>query len=184
MAVLEQLPRARWTEQGPGGQMLLHSACEGNNVAAVATLLAHGVHVDAHTANSGCAAHYAALSSQPRVLELLCAAGADLRATSTAGYSPLDCALIHLPCPDDCVRVLVANGSRLSDAGARYRGLITPELWAFERGVLSCRAVIVALLGIKRRRGDAMCALDRWVVREACYAVWATRTDKAWQPPV
>ena len=60
------------------------------------------------------------------------------------------------------------------------RRLITPELEAFERGVLRCRAAVVVLLGLKRRRGDVMWALDRWVVRELCFALWATRTNVQW----
>ena len=80
----------------------------------------------------------------------------------------------------DCVRVLVANGVRLSTVGERYYRDITLELEAFERGVLRCRAAVVVLLGLKLRRGDVMWALDRWVVRELCFAVWSTRSNSQW----
>ncbi len=83
-------------------------------------------------------------------------------------------------CPFDCAHVLVANGARLSTVSYTYRRFITPELVAFERGVLRCRAAVVVLLGLKRRRGDVMWALDRWVVRELCFALWATRTNVQW----
>lgn len=115
-----------------------------------------------------------------RVLEVLCAAGSDLRALCfDDNRSPMDIALRNNTTP--CIRLLVANGVRLSSAGKLCRNRITPELWALERGVLCCRAAVLALLGLKRRRGDVLCNLDRWVVREVCFAVWATRTDKTWQ---
>ena len=54
---------------------------------------------------------------------------------------------------------------------------------ALEQGRMRCRAVILALLGLKRRRGDVLRQLDRWVVREElAVAVWTTRADVAWQP--
>lgn len=80
-----------------------------------------------------------------------------------------------------CVSVLLANGMRLRSVRDVRQLLITPEMEALERGVLRCRALAVALLGLKRRRGAAMRALDRFLVREMALACWCTRAEKPWQ---
>ena len=134
--------------------------------------------VNALSTSGNSAAHVAAMYNQPRVLEVLCSAGVDFRAPNQNGSSALDLAVRFGK--DDCARVLVANGVRLSTTGEQYRHFITPELEAFERGVLRCRAAVVVLFGLKRRRGDVMWALDRWVVRELCFAIWSTRTNVQW----
>lgn len=180
MDALNLLPRAHWTERNSSGVTLLHYACYGDNVAAFLALLAHGLDLGARSSLGWSVAFIAASQSQHRMLALLCAAGADLRATTrTSCKSPLDAALRGRTLK--CARVLVANGVRLSTVGESSRCHITPELHAFERGVLQCRDVIVVLLGLKRRRGDAMRDVDRWLVRELAFACWATRTDKKWQ---
>ena len=120
------------------------------------------------------------IAGQPRALELLCASGATLLITENTGHTPLEFSLRH-GTSIECDRVLVANGVRLGTVREEYRRHITPELEAFERGVLSCREAVVVLLGLKRRRGDVMRDVDRWVVREIAFACWATRTDRAWQ---
>ena len=178
MEVLRTLPRTRWTERGPLGATLLHYASIGPNTTAARALLVHGLDPNARH-NTGCnCVHDAALNAQPHVLEVLCAAGADLRAT-VSGSSALD---LTFPRSAQCARVLVANGVRLSTVREEFRVYITPELEAFERGVLRCRAAVVALLALKRRQCvDTMRQLDRWVVREVGYAVWATRSDRVWQ---
>ena len=184
-----KLPRARWAERDlADGFSLLHHAARGNDVAAAVALLQSGlVDVNARTRTSLTAAHLAALSKNPAMLEVLCAAGADMRAQDDSASAPLEWSVrtltgtVHLTPPAvACVRVLAANGVRLTTVKQQYANRITPELWAFERGVLRCRAAAVVLLGLKRRRGDVMRALDRWVVRELCLAVWSTRTHKAW----
>ena len=148
--------------------------------AAVALLKSGLVDVNARNTDGNNAAHVAATYNQPRVLEVLCAAGLDLRAQTQKGSSALDLA-VRFCNYDDCARVLMADGMWLSTVGEEFRRRhITPQLEAFERGVLRCRAAVVVLLGLKRRRGDVMWALARWVVRELCFALWATRTNVQW----
>ena len=180
LALLNTLPRARWAERDPeDNETFLHYAARGENVGAVVALLQSGL-VDVNARNTGGnnAAHVAATERRSRVLEVLCAAGVDLRAHTQNGSSALDRA-VRLG-KVDCARVLVANGMRLSTVRDTCRRHITPKLEAFERGVLRCRAAGVVLLGLKRRRGDVMLALDRWVVRELCFALWSTRTNVQW----
>lgn len=181
MELLPTLPRARWTEVGPFGQTLLHYACRGANVAAVVALLAHGLDVDARVAAGNTPAHVAAFRGQPRVLELLCAAGSDLRATNNSGNAPLDLALNRLPGSVECVRVLLANGVRLNTAREELRPFIKPVLEAFERGVLRCRSAVVAMLRVKY--AGCLCVWDKFLMRQMALEIWATRTDKAWQSP-
>ena len=182
LALLNTLPRARWAERDPEDDetFLHHAARDGNVDAAVALLQSGLVDVNARNTRGSSAAHVAALNNHPRVLEVLCAAGVDLGPTQN-GSSALGWTVRSGN--DDCARVLMANGMRLSAVSDTFRRYITPELEAFERGVLRCRAAVVVLLGLKRRRGDVMWALDRWVVRELCFALWATRSDTAWQLP-
>lgn len=178
MALLERIPHTRWMEQGPAGT-LLHYAGRGDNVAATVALLAHGLDVNALGYAHGNFPVHVASVGQTRVLEVLCAAGASLRIRSIVDDTPLIRAIYNLPCAAGCVRFLVANGVRLSTVpkGSDYR--ITPELRAFEQGVLQCRSAVVAVLGLKRR--NVLRKVDRWVVREMCFAIWATRMCGSWK---
>lgn len=167
MELLRMLPRWRWGERSSEEWTFLHYACYGNNEAALVAL-AHELDVDARDHAGSSPAHLAALLARPRVLEVLCAAGASLRALDNEGYSPLDSALCSpFERGLECAAVLVANGVRLSTARERWRA--TPELDAFEQGVLHCRAAVVALL-------RTVPLMDKCVAR----ALWATRWDSAW----
>ena len=180
LALLNTLPRARWAERDAlDGETFLHFSAREERVDATVALLQSGlVDVNARNTSGNSAAHVAAMRGSSRVLEVLCAAGVDLRAQNQNGSSALDLAVDF--CNRDCARVLVTNGMRLSTVSDTYRRYITPELEAFESGVLRCRAAVMVLLGLTRRRGDVMWALDRWVVRELCFALWATRTNVQW----
>ena len=110
--------------------------------AAVALLQSGLVNMNARDWWGSKPAHWAASYTQPRVLEVLSAAGADLQAHNEDDDAPIDCALWTAHKKDDkVVRVLVANGARLSTVREHRRSYITPDLEAFERGVLRCRAV-------------------------------------------
>ncbi len=126
-------------------------------------------------------AHNAVRDRRPRALELLCAAGADLRARDVGDDSPLDDAFQQLPNHGDdaCVRVLVANGVRLSTVSVEYRPNITPQVEAFERGVLRCRAAVVAMLHVKRASGK-LPNWDRFLLRTLALDVWTTRHAPHW----
>lgn len=185
MEVLVKLPRERWTERNNGGcgYTLLHYACQGPNVAAVKVLLQSGlVDVNARNKRGNTPAHSAATCRQPRVLEvLLCAAGADLRARGDfGGYTPIDRALWNAHKDGgESVRVLVANGVRLRTVHTDRLDLITPELEAFERGVLRCRSAVVAMLRVKR--AGKLMHWDKFLLREIAFAIWSTRYDTTWQ---
>ena len=181
MEVLVKLPRERWGERDEYGLTLLHYACVGPNVAAAVALLQSGL-VDVNTRTKGghTPAHLAASDGQPRVLEVLCAAGANLRAQNHVGLSPIDHALWNAHTDGSgTVRVLVANGVRLSTVRKDRREYITPELEAFERGVLRCRAAVVAMLRVKKAAN--LYHVDKFLMRELAYAMWATRTCDRWQ---
>lgn len=184
MELLDTLPIARWSVQHARGHTLLHYACTGENVAAAVTLLSSKLGVNACDRFGRTPVHWAVHNGQVRVLEVLCAAGAALRATENADLTPLDMGLGNPRRSHQCIRVLLANGVRLSTVHEDHRHLIAPELVAFERGVLQCRSVVVTLLALKKQRHrDVLRALDRWVVREIAWACWATRVNKEWQPP-
>ena len=181
MELLVKLPWERWAERDEYGLTLLHYACVGPNVAAVKALLQSGlVDVSARTGWGRSPAHVAASDGQPRVLEVLCAAGADLRASNKDGCSPIDRALLYAHKDgNEAVRVLVANGVRLNTVREDYRRYITPELEAFECGVLRCREAVVAMLRVKKTA--QLYHVDKFLMRELAYAMWATRTCDRWQ---
>lgn len=176
--IVASIPHARWGEQNPFGSTLLHFASWGDT-AATAALLQHRLDVNVRDQINWTPAHVAAYSRQAHILELLCAAGADLHAMSITHNTPLDEALGALSTSAECVRVLVANGACL--ALVRDKLIVQPWMVALAQGRVDCRAMIVVLLGLKWRRGQAMQALDRFVVREVAYAVWSTRTNVKWQ---
>lgn len=175
MALLQTLPQEQWSERASDGWSLLHYACTGPNLAALVALLRFGIDPSTPTTVTRTTAVHCAAKGQPRLLEVLCAAGANMRALNFVDCSALDTALARSE-SFECARILVANGVRLRTA----RGPFPPQLVAFERGVLCCRTVVVVLLGLKRRRGAVMRALDRFMVRAMGYAVWSTRYAKAW----
>lgn len=179
MELLDTVPPERWTERGYRGRTFLHSACQGDNVAAVVALLAHGLDVNAQTESGSTPAHFAILFGQPRVLETLCAAGASLRAEDRDGYSPVDEALLRLPRAADCLRILVSNGVRLRNVREDCRHLIPPQLQTLENGVLACRSAVVAFMRVKR-----VAHLPRWdkfLLAYIAQQVWITRCSKEWQ---
>lgn len=188
MALLETLPRERWIEKEASGLTMLHYASYGGNQRAARALLAHGLDINARNLQGLTPSHVAANRALPRVLEMFCVAGADLRAVAQGPATPLDCALVSQSHSRlrgaECVRVLLLNGVRLSTAEPQYHHHITPALWAFERGLLPCRAAVVAILNVKWRRGLIVPRLGRFVVQEIALAIWVTRVYSAWQPLV
>lgn len=177
-AYLEQhVPREQWGQQLPGTRTPLHVACEWDPSAVVPLLLA-GVDVNARTRAGATAMHVAVTNCHAEAVRAMLARGALLLAT-LIDSTPLDYAIMWNRTP--CAHVLLANGARLGSVRGGLASNVTRELRAFERGVLRCRAAVVALLALKRLGcAHVMRGLDRWVVREAAYAVWATREDKAW----
>ena len=179
LELLSRLPREHWTERDELEYTLLHYACRGPNVAALVALLQSGlVDVDELANWRSTAAHEAAVYSQPRVLEVLCAAGADLQVICSNDRTALDFALESL-IPGETVRVLVANGVRLSTASDYHRRLITPEMEKFEQGVLHCRKAVIAMLRLKK--AAQLWHMDRFLIREIGFAIWTTRYDTIWQ---
>ncbi len=180
MDLLVKLPRERWAKRDGYDNTLLHCACLGRNVAAAVALLQSGrVDVDARTNGGATPAHFATDHTLPCVLEVLCAAGADPRAHNVGGYASIDRALWNSHRDGGgTVRVLVANGVRLSTARKDYCKYITPELEAFERGVLRCRAAVVAMLRVKQ--AGKLWMWDKFLLGEMAVCVWSTRSAEGW----
>lgn len=182
MELLVNVPPARWGERDEvSGASLLHFACSGPNMAATVALVQSGlVDVNARDKRGLTPAHMAALYSQPRALEVLCAAGADLRAQTLAGETPIDFATGNISKGKaKAMRVLVANGVRLSTMCAEESKFISSKLWEFERRVLRCRTVAVAMLRVKK--SGKLWRWDKFLLREVACCIWSTRYDKKWR---
>lgn len=182
MELLVNVPPARWGERDEvSGASLLHFACSGPNMAATVALVQSGlVDVNARDKRGLTPAHMAALYSQPRALEVLCAAGADLRAQTLAGETPIDFATGNISKGKaKAMRVLVANGVRLSTMCAEESKFISSKLWEFERRVLRCRAAAVAMLHVKQ--AGNLWRWDKFLLREIAFCLWAARYDSNWR---
>ena len=103
-----------------------------------------------------------------------------MRARNEDVHSPIDYALMNAHEDDGkSVCVLMANGVRLSTVRKDHRKFITPALEAFERGVLCCRAAVVAMLRVKR--AGKLWMWDKFLLLEMALCIWSTRYDKGWQ---
>ena len=175
-ALLEKLPKEQWFERDPyDGETLLHAAARGPNVKAVVALLQNGLDPnDFINATYPTAAHVAVDYGNIAVLKVLCASGAQVRQV-------LDCAI----CAENqwrhngCLYVLLANGVRLGFASWKVRGNITPQMRAFESGVLKCRSAVVTLLLVKQKK-RGWSHVDKFLMREIAFDVWCTRDDEKW----
>lgn len=175
MNYLMRLPRSDWTKRSPHGDTLLHYACDGSNKEALLTLLASGlININARNMQNMTAAFDAARSDQPQMLELLCAAGIDLTLRDIQGFTAIDWAVTN----DNCMRVLVANGIRLSTVSEEHDAWISREVKAFESGVLRCRSAVLAMLRVKKA-GRLMC-WDKFLLKEMAICIWTTRYDVKW----
>ena len=84
----------------------------------------------------------------------------------------------------ECTKVFLRNGIRLS-AKHKLNERIEQEVIDYERGILSCRSIIVVLLGLKKRHIPALVRLDRFLIKqELAVAIWTTRDNEIWQSPV
>lgn len=116
-------------------------------------------------------------TSSPEKVDILIAAGANIRDnTNKYDASPFSLAVMKSAAP--VLKTFIANGARLSNV--RYIEFLDKKFGIFERGVIKCRTVVVALLALKRR--GLFPAHDRFVIREIGIAIWATRQEeKIWQ---
>lgn len=181
LELLLEVPPERWAERSRYGLSFLHCACRGPNEAAVALLLRRRPS-DANVCDAWnwTPAHFAASWLQPRLLEMLCVAGANMLACNDGGYRIIDCTFWSVEKKTgETMRVLMANGVRLNTMREESRKYITPDLEEFERGVLCCRVAVVALLRVKR--AGKLVRWDKFLLRELSIAVWATRYDEKWQ---
>ena len=171
---LQSIRKDQWSECDIYGNTFLHIAAHKNSYHAAYKLLVHStVNVNARTVyKKQTAAHIACTyNSAAEVLEVLCAAGADMNIQNAGGYSPLDTAMI---CAWQCARVLISNGARLRTLNCTLKHNI-PHFLAFENGILRCRSAVVALLKVKDR--GQLHRWDRFLLAHIALQVWITRMD-------
>ncbi len=70
------------------------------------------------------------------------------------------------------------GAAKIGQRNIAYRHFITPELEAFERGVLRCRAAVVTMLRV--RRAGQLWMWDKFLLAEMALCIWATRYAKGW----
>lgn len=174
------------------GRSLLHVAVTWGDEAAVRLLLARGADVNARDEKGLTPVHHAVCLDNANIVALLLAADCNVHARDCYGQTPLQRALAVFWIPgqsDLCcspheiaVSVLVRNGVRLRTLDRTMASGLPLWLQALEMARVSCRATIVALLGLKRRRIAALAKWDRFLVREVAVATWVTRSEQHWLP--
>lgn len=171
----------QWTSvRDHEGWSLLHYATRHGDEVALVALLCQGADVNtAACPSEWTPTHVAAKYGLTRVLQLLLAAGASISTTDFGGIKPLDYAVDYQRI--NCVRVLVSNGARLERVHEDYKLHITPLMRSYEDGVLTCRGLVVVLLGIKRRRGPILSCHDKFVIFMVAHDIWMTRGHQQWQ---
>ena len=179
---IKTVPYPEWDEQ------LLRAACMSDkNLSVLKRLLVIG-RFDVNTIYSVSITlvQEATRRNAPRILEVLCAAGANLATPDVFGATPLQIGL-HLP----TAQVLVANRVRISTMGWTWttwgRGETTLAGWsptmrsllALEKGVDKCRAAVIALHRVKD--AGKLWRWDRFLLVHISYAIWCSRADEGWQ---
>ena len=181
LELLAKLPRKRWAERDEDDYTLLQCACVGSNLDALKILVqSRLLDINARDDEGYTATHVASLFLQPCLLELLCAAGADLGVCSKDGNAPIDLAIKYEhEDGGETMRVLLANGVRLRTLREKRRRRITRDMIAFECGVIRCRSAATALLRVKKVGN--LWRWDKFLLREMAYALWSTRYGEEWQ---
>lgn len=177
----ERVPRDLWLtafDHDEGWKLLHYGAAYGDD-RAVAALLGMGASPHERTTAGNTPAHWAAWKGHASTLKLLLAAGADMAALNTEDSTPLEDALTVSQV--ECVRVMVCNGARLEDAHLHRTPHFMEAMFALQTGVRGCRAVVIAMLGIKRRRVAALQRHDRFVIVLVVLEIWTSRGDVGWQ---
>lgn len=180
--ILHTLPKERWFKRDNGGDCLFRRACMYGDTLAVASFIQAGIDVNERFELDDVTSHRpidsATGNGNPKIVELLIAAGANMEPRAVNHNSALDIAIYRHK--EECARVIIANGARLVNTAKKHKHHITLELISFEYGVLRCRAVVVAMLGIKKHRGEHFKHVDRFLFREMALEIWATRSVADW----
>ena len=164
-------PRERWRDRHPTiNCSLLHVSVHDPDPTAARLLLASkAVDVNAQDNGGNTAASTAAAYGNAAVLELLCAAGADLRTVNSAMCNALGRAIMWKR--DAAVRVLLANGVRLGTSSHDSQAHRP-----FEADVTKKRRSVVALLRVKKVA--PLPQWDRWLLRLLALELWTTRGEE------
>jgi hypothetical protein len=167
---LDTISQANWYIHDEYGASLLHVACYGNNSRAIIKLAAYGLDINEirPTANSHdyifTPAGLCILYNNCFSLRILCKLGANLHAEMLA-----ECISRQRYA---CAKILIAHGMRLS----KLQNYVAPNfLKQYEERVVRCRAVVLTLLGIKRRRVPQLAHVDKFLIRFLALEIWSAR---------
>lgn len=77
------------------------------------------------------------------------------------------------------VRVLIRNGFRINKLERYLNYASWKELNDIQNATLRCRSAVIAILTLKKRAKAKFINLDKFVLREIAFAIWATRKVEA-----
>ena len=173
----KNIPRDQWTAEVAQSWTATHFACLfESNRDALAVLLGAGADANAaarfdkpgQPTRTVTCLEMAVKESNCGGVELLLAAGAALYPEALAdSYSR----------SQKCTRILIANGARMNLDDIFN---IPLPLIAFQRGILRCRAAVVAMLRV--RRAGQLWRWDKYLLAYISHAIWATRYEECWAP--
>lgn len=174
---LRKQSREHWSERHPySSSTLLHVAVHSGDPQAVRLIIASKmVDLNARDASGNTASHVAAAFGTADMLEVLCAAGADIDVRTASGLTALDKALVWDR--DAAARVLICNGARLASCAIiGGLGSILLHAKSMEAAVLRCRRAVAALLRVKKVA--SLPQWDRWLLRLIALELWTTRGEE------
>lgn len=184
---LNSIPKDNWSIEH-----LARGCMNDDNYDAIKTLIQHGIDVNSHALGESASIVIAVCCLQPKITELLCAAGASFDVCDLSGNKLLACAVWFGKAIENdmtCAEVLVSNGARMSEMASKfaldhdvYEHFEAEDeigsLLQLEYCVDQCRTAVVALLRVKDT--GKLWQWDRFLLVYISHAVWATRTDNEW----
>jgi len=153
------------------GNTLLHFSCAFGRIVPTKFLIKRGANVEIQNLNGSTPLLAATYNYHNEIIKILCAVGVDLTKRNLSGKNAIENAILDIS--DTCIRVLIANGSRLKNLSQTAHECVAPWMVRFENGVLKCRSATIAMLALKRR--GLFKNQCRFIIREIGIAIWATR---------
>lgn len=79
------------------------------------------------------------------------------------------------------LRVLISNG--FYSEKDLIENNVTKEILNMHRARVNCKKIVVALIGIRKKRDTPVSNWDKFLVKHLCFEIWSTRSDLGWSHP-
>lgn len=79
------------------------------------------------------------------------------------------------------LKVLISNGFYSEQDLIEHN--VTKEILSMYRARVNCKKILVAMIGIRKKRVTPMNNWDKFLVKHLCFEIWSTRSDLGWACP-